>query len=305
MRELGLRLPLLVLVLIGSSPLAALGQVTRGRPPARPSRIAHEIIRAGAVSRGVAATLTTMMHDDAVLVWPGLPVVTTKARVAAVLEAQHYPLGVTFEMQPLDLRVATDSSMVLYYGVAYWSLPDSSRGNLGRYLMAWHRRDDGWDLAAFALSEMVGFPPAEVPDSMVLRGSEAILTVGESNPRQFVATDLAFADSAGRATAAEAFRHWAAPDGVTFETGGILNRGPDEIAASLKGLDGTRWAWRPMAAGAASDGSLGWTAGEVSVSLPGQGGRPDRVIRSTYLTLWQRQPDGSLKFIADGGGDRP
>jgi hypothetical protein len=246
-----------------------------------------------------------MMHDDAVLVWPGLPVVTTKPRVAAVLEAQHYPLGITFEMQPLGLRVATDSSMVLYYGVAYWSMPDSSRGVLGRYLMAWYRQPDGWDLGAFALAEMPGFPPAIIPDSLALSGPETILTVGDGDARSYVMADLAFADSAGRATAAEAFRHWAAPDGVTFETGGILNRGPDEIAASLKGLDGTRWAWRPVAAGAASDGSLGWTAGEASIALPSQGGRAGRVIRSTYLTLWQRQPDGSIKFIADGGGDRP
>ena len=184
-------------------------------------------------------------------------------------------------------------------------MPDSSRGVLGRYLMAWYRQPNGWDLGAFALAEVPGFPPAMVPDSLTLRGPEAILTVGEGDARPYVMADLAFADSAGRATASEAFRHWAAPDGVTFESGGILHRGPEEIAGSLKGMDGTRWARRPMAAGAATDGSLGWTAGEVSVSLPGQGGRPDRVIRSTYLTLWQRQPDGSLKFIADGGGDRP
>ena len=26
---------------------------------------------------------------------------------------------------------------------------------------------------------------------------------------------------------------------------------------------------------------------------------------SKYLTIWLRQPDGSLKFLVDGGGARP
>ncbi len=277
----------------------------RPRPPERPALIAHEIIRAGVLERGLAAALEPMLRDDATLLWPGLPVVTGKARVTEALAAQQYPAGLRFQLQPLGVDRAADSSMVLIYGVAYVGMPDSSRGDLGRYIMAWHRRPNGWSLGVFGLVEMPGFPPGVLPDSLSPRGPESILTVGDGDPRPFVMADLAFADSAGRSSAADAFRHWAAPDAVTFATGGVLVRGPEAIADALRGMDGSHWSWRPVAAGAARDGSVGWTAGEAMITVDGVAGQPDRVLRSTYLSLWKRQEDGTIRFIADGGNVLP
>ncbi len=77
------------------------------------------------------------------------------------------------------------------------------------------------------------------------------------------------------------------------------------MAAAVARLGYSHWQWRPVAAGASDDGSLGWTVGEGEIVLPGVGGEPDRVRDLTYLTLWQRQGDGSIRFIADGTSPMP
>ena len=296
---------LLGALLIGTPGGTAAGQTPRPRPPERPILIAHEIIRTGALERGLVTTLATMMRDDGVLVWPGMPVVTTSPRISSALEAQGYPLGLTFQLQPLGLRVAIDSSMVLAFGVAYWAEPDSVRGSLGRYMMAWHRRPDGWSLGAFGLMEMPTFPAVTLPDSLVPGVGEALLEVGDADASAFVMADLAFADSASRSSAAIAFGSWAAPSAVMFGPAGVLLRGPEAIAEALRSMDGSGWSWRPVATGASDDGSLGWTAGEAGIAIPGAGGGPGRLLKSTYLTFWERRPDGSVRFIVDGGNIHP
>jgi hypothetical protein len=60
------------------------------------------------------------------------------------------------------------------------------------------------------------------------------------------------------------------------------------------------WKWGPVRSIVAGSGDFGATIGEAEIRPPG--GEP---FYSKYLTIWQRQPDGSLKFIVDGGNARP
>ena len=100
-----------------------------------------------------------------------------------------------------------------------------------------------------------------------------------------------------------AFAEWAAPDAVTFAASGELNVGPARIGAALAG-DASDWQWGAVAAGAAADGSLGWTVGQATITSKSGTGAPE-VYRGKYLTLWRRMPDGAIRFIADGGSPRP
>ena len=101
-----------------------------------------------------------------------------------------------------------------------------------------------------------------------------------------------------------AFYRYAAPDGITFAGTGELNVGPAAIRARLaEGAAGkAKWVWRPVLTVAAASGDLGVTIGTAEIDF---GSKPADVFLSKYLTVWKRQPDGSIKFVADGGSGRP
>lgn len=116
----------------------------------------------------------------------------------------------------------------------------------------------------------------------------------------FIAADSTFAGDAGVIGAAAAFAKWAAPDATTFASTGEIIFGPANIGADFAG-NTARWEWGAVAAGSSADGMLGWTVGQAIIT-PSDGGTPSK---SKYLTLWRKMPDGSIKFIVDGGNARP
>jgi ketosteroid isomerase-like protein len=120
--------------------------------------------------------------------------------------------------------------------------------------------------------------------------------------RPFVEADRAFAAQAGRDGAAAAFGAFAAPEAVTFSGAGTLNRGPEAIRRALSGGPPADWVWGPVAAGASVDGTLGWTVGEATISARGASLPP---YQGKYLSVWRRDADGQVRFVADLGNGRP
>lgn len=127
-----------------------------------------------------------------------------------------------------------------------------------------------------------------------------LLTVGIATPSLAQPADAAPVVAAERAFAADgltmgvdgSFLKWATDDAVMIVGGAprlaheVLD--PDAVfdpaAPSL--------AWWPNWAGIAKSGDLGFTTGGVSVG----GARAGH-----YFTIWQRQSDGSWKWVYDGG----
>jgi ketosteroid isomerase-like protein len=63
---------------------------------------------------------------------------------------------------------------------------------------------------------------------------------------------------------------------------------------------GTSLSWRPVYALAAESGDLGFTVGEyIATGRSPSGAAVQRFGK--YLTVWQRQQDGSWKFVMQGG----
>jgi ketosteroid isomerase-like protein len=60
-------------------------------------------------------------------------------------------------------------------------------------------------------------------------------------------------------------------------------------------LTSGRLAWAPIASG--KSGALGFTVGKATFT----GARPEDGWRSTYVTIWRRQPDGTWKVLFDTG----
>jgi ketosteroid isomerase-like protein len=82
--------------------------------------------------------------------------------------------------------------------------------------------------------------------------------------------------------------------------GGMVRRGARVERAGIAEvmqplLSSGRLDWAPIASGA--DGDLGFTVGKATFT----GAKPEDGWRSTYVTIWRRQADGSWKVLFDTG----
>jgi ketosteroid isomerase-like protein len=135
--------------------------------------------------------------------------------------------------------------------------------------------------------------------SLILIGALALLAACVSAPAEqsvtaapVIAAERAFAARAGEVGWIPAFREYTAPDGQLVGQGGIASA-PERMAALPD--DGERnLYWAPVYAGIARSGDFGFTTGPASFDA-------ERTPRVQYFTVWRRQPDGSWKWVFDGG----
>jgi ketosteroid isomerase-like protein len=92
---------------------------------------------------------------------------------------------------------------------------------------------------------------------------------------------------------------WMAPNVVAF--GGPGYKGLEEVRVSMKEHfenPGTKLSWEPTKAEMFPGGTMGYTTGKFTFSA--DGGKT-MIVSGTYITVWQKQKDGSWKVVADGG----
>ena len=123
---------------------------------------------------------------------------------------------------------------------------------------------------------------------------------GPSFELELMAADRAF----NAATQAEGSSGWARffdPQGAMIQQGRGEIRGLEEIQEAVAGLDepGFTLTWEPLRAQGSQDGTLGYTVGryESRTVLAAD----TTVARGVYVSIWRRQPDGSLKVVMDLG----
>jgi ketosteroid isomerase-like protein len=112
-----------------------------------------------------------------------------------------------------------------------------------------------------------------------------------ADPAVVAAMEREFAAYAAEHGWVEAFHRYSTPDGQMAGPGGIAT-----VAASLEGgpAGDRSLAWWPKLAGIARSGDLGFTTGSFSIDAA-------RTPRGQYFTVWKRQPDGSWRWVFDGG----
>ena len=251
-----------------------------------------------AFNEGFAAGFADHSTNDVILLWEAAPLVSGRAHASQLLEAQP-PLRVTW--QPYRVLVSRDGQLGVTFGetIKYGAADAPVRS--ARYITVWRRvAPDGWRIAAHAQIGLV------VADSVHIAASaERASLPARRDADPFARADIGFAAMARRSGAPAAFFSYAAPDAITFAATGELNIGRRAIRARLaEGPAGTAiWNWRPVATIGAASGDLGATIGEAEIAP--RGGPASDTFFSKYITIWQRQPDGSLRFIADGGSSRP
>lgn len=121
----------------------------------------------------------------------------------------------------------------------------------------------------------------------------------QTNLDKVVETEKAFARTAAEKNTKEAFLAFSAPDGVLFNPQPVNSRQlwqTREPNASLL-------AWTPAFADISSNGVLGYTTGPWEFRPKGRSDAPTGF--GHYVTLWQKQLDGSFKFVLDIGISHP
>jgi len=238
---------------------------------------------------GLAATFERFASDDLVYLHAGAPVLAGAASIRRAVAALPH-----VRWTPFHAEVSPDGTLGVVYGATVvTATPDSVA--FGRYLAVWRRAEDAWRLVAFA---QVG--QALPALSATSRGASPRIA---REAELFAEQDRRFAEQAGRESAAAAFATNAASDAVVFGAFGQLVRGPDAIRAVLS--DGeAHWEWAPVAGGASADRRLGYTVGDAVIRRRAADGSWSPSY-SKYLTLWRRGPDGTTRFLADGGSARP
>jgi len=109
-----------------------------------------------------------------------------------------------------------------------------------------------------------------------------------ADPAAVVAAERAFAADGLELGVQGAFLKHAAPDGIVFAPEPLLAR----AVYSQPRPRGRPLVWWPLWAGIARSGDLGFTTGPYTF-----GGQPG----GYYFTVWAKQPDGSWKWLFDGG----
>ncbi len=107
-------------------------------------------------------------------------------------------------------------------------------------------------------------------------------------PAPVVAAERAFAADGLALGVQGAFYKHSAPEGIVLAPEPVLAKAAFETPRP----NGPPLVWWPLWAGIARSGDLGFTTGPYTV-----GGQP----RAWYFTVWAKQPDGSWKWLFDGG----
>ena len=122
----------------------------------------------------------------------------------------------------------------------------------------------------------------------------------DANAQKIYETEKNFARAVAERGVNQAFLEFSAPDGTCFFPGYPVNcreyfKAQPASAAALS--------WNPTYVDVASNGIFAYTTGS-SIYRPA--GKDDQnAVYGQYLTVWQRQPDGSYKAVLDGGISHP
>jgi ketosteroid isomerase-like protein len=112
-------------------------------------------------------------------------------------------------------------------------------------------------------------------------------------------TDRDFSSMSVRDGMFKAFLFYIADDGVILRNNSYPAKGKENLADRFSGKSDTSFilSWEPLFEKISESGDLGYTYG-LHTNKDKQTGE---ITKGTYITIWQRQKDGSWKFVLDTG----
>ena len=272
------------------------------RAPTRDSLLFLDQTRGDSIAaRGRVQGLLALMAPDVAYLRAGIPAVYGYDAARALFEVSPGIPGPVPTWQPLGGGVSRDLRSGYTFGLAAHAETPKGSLRVDRYIAFWQRASGvPWRIVAYI--ELNG------PSAEEIRFSASQLAPPvRSTPRPVAevavrvrTADSSFADLADRMGTAVAYSSTVAPDGAIFG-GSRLIVGPTAVKEFEEAQGaGTSLTWRPVYALAAESGDLGFTVGEsIFTGRSPSGAAVQRFGK--YLTVWQRQGDGSWKFVMNGG----
>jgi len=113
--------------------------------------------------------------------------------------------------------------------------------------------------------------------------------------------DNDFSMMSGKEGMHKAFIAYFADNGVMLRDNGFPIVGHDSLISLFSGRTDTAFvlSWNPVFEKIADSGELGYTYGFYTRTIKATG----VVSRGTYVTIWEKQKDGTWKFVMDTGTD--
>jgi ketosteroid isomerase-like protein len=121
---------------------------------------------------------------------------------------------------------------------------------------------------------------------------------------QLIDTDRAFSDMSAEQGQRAAFEAYMAEDAVMFRANARPFEGHDEIMSLFSDTDAGTLTWEPYSATVAGSGDLGYTLGTYEYAMVDSLG-VESYATGYYVTIWERQPDGTWKYVFDTGQPGP
>lgn len=97
----------------------------------------------------------------------------------------------------------------------------------------------------------------------------------------------------------EAFLHYIAEDGILLQDNSYPVKGKETLLSIFSSRPDTAFilSWEPLFEKVSEGGDLGYTYGLYVRTDK----KTSEISRGTYTTIWQKQKDGSWKFVLDTG----
>jgi ketosteroid isomerase-like protein len=267
---------------------------------------ADRALSAAVLARGITAAFGDVTAPDAILLYDGAPIVSGRANILALLDAQPMLKTTRIQWLPLVVTVSSDGSLGAAWGAVTVRAADSKSDSalrFAKYISTWRRSPAGeWQLAAY-VEMRISDQKIVIPPSLA-QASPPFGNPSSGSGAAFAKADIDFARMAGATGGPAAFAAFVAPDGMTMPGTGEIVVGPAAVNARMLESPAAKakWQWHPVYSEGSDAGDLGFTVGEATIAIPDASGVTE--YKSKYLTVWRRQPDGSIRFIVDGGNDR-
>ncbi len=99
----------------------------------------------------------------------------------------------------------------------------------------------------------------------------------------------------------QAFLQYAADTAVLLQKNTMPIVGKKAIAAAFESFSDTGFVltWEPLDAAVSKSGDLGYTYGLYTNFIKAD----SSVYRGKYVSIWEKQPDGSWKYVLDAGNE--
>jgi hypothetical protein len=289
-------------LLIGCSLNRRPSAVEPARAPTRDSLLLLDQARSDSVAvHGRVSGALSLIGDDVAFLRAGIPAVYGREAAHALFEAAPAVPGPLPTWQPLGGGVSRDLHSGYTFGIAAHAETPKGSLQVDRYIAFWQRAaNEPWRIVAYAEVNGPASEELRFSASQLAPPSPSMSRNAAETAQQLRGADSSFADLADRMGSAFAFESTIAPDGAIFG-GPRLLVGPTAVKDFEEAQGrGTSLTWRPVYVLAAGSGDLGATVGEYIATGRGPSGAAVQRF-GKYLTVWQRQADGSWKFVMRGG----